>query len=130
MNAFKVIPVAVFLVSAPAYAGSSVPAIEKVFSSINVSENRARLAFHNRCVAAATYAMLDDYYADKEAKAEYHRHLAAGEAIIRAVLPPKRVAFVSTVPKSRDYESVYRSLGWGYRMERLIKSEFERCKAT
>ncbi|TLX16265.1 hypothetical protein [Rhizobium sp. MHM7A] len=130
MTAFKVITAAVFLVSAPAYGGSSVPPSEKVLPSFDVSENRERLAFHNRCVAAATYAMLDDHYAEKDAKAEYHRHLEAGEAIIRRVIPARRGAFVSTVPTTREYASVYRSLGWGTRVETFIKSEYENCKAS
>lgn len=126
MRTFKVMTAAVFLASTSAYAGS-LPPVEKTFSS-SVSENRERLSLHNRCMAAATYAMLDDSYPEEESKAEYYRHRDAREAIIRHVSPEKRMAFISKVPTIRDYQSVFQNLQWGTRMKALIKEEFEGCK--
>ncbi len=127
MRALKLVTAFIFITSATSTYAASLPSTDKTLS-MSVAESREQLSLHNRCVAAATYAMLDDTFPEKESKAEYFRHRDAGEAIIRRVSPGNRAAFMVKVPTIREYQSVFQNLQWGKAMKALIKQEFEGCK--
>lgn len=127
MRALKLVMASIFFASAATTQAASLSSAANPLT-MSVAQGREQLALHNRCVAAATYAMLDDTFPETESKAEYFRHRDAGEAIIRHVSPGKRAAFMAKVPTIREYQSVFQNLQWGKAMKALIKQEFEGCK--
>jgi hypothetical protein len=86
-----------------------------------------QLELHNRCIVAATYAMIDDQYAQKDAKAVYYFHMARAVGLTRDVPYGQRTRFnqdAGSVEKNKD---VYRSLGWTRVLKATIRSEMKPC---
>ncbi|MDW9481961.1 hypothetical protein GOB57_25250 [Sinorhizobium meliloti] len=119
-----------FLGATPAYAGQEQPYFHPweyapdQFKDLSSGE---KLTLHNRCVMAATYAMLDSRYSDKEAKSVHFFHLARAEDILRVVPYGHRVRFNLNAGSIKETAEVYKSLGWTRVLKATIGAEMKSC---
>jgi hypothetical protein len=86
-----------------------------------------QLELHNRCIVAATYAMIDDQYAQKDAKAVYYFHMARAVSLTRDVPYGQRTRFNQDAGSVEKNKEVYRSLGWTRVLKATIRSEMKPC---
>lgn len=86
-----------------------------------------QLALHNRCITAATYAMIDARYTEQDAKSVYSFHMARAENLLRAVPYGQRVRFNLNATSVQNNKEVYRSLGWSRVLKATISEEMKSC---
>ncbi len=86
-----------------------------------------QLGLHNRCVVAATYAMMDPRYTAREAKAVYFFHITRADGLTRAVPYGQRILLNQNAGSVQANKEVYKSLGWTRVLDATIESEMTSC---
>jgi hypothetical protein len=86
-----------------------------------------RLSLHNRCVAAAMYALMDTEYSERQVASVYFFHYARAEDVLRSIPYGQRKQFDHDAGSVQENAKIYRSLGWTNVLEATITKEMKPC---
>lgn len=86
-----------------------------------------QLGLHNRCIVAATYAMIDSRFTVREAKSVYLFHIMRADSLTRTAPYGQRTLWNQKAGSVQANKEVYKSLGWTRVLKATIESEMTSC---